>query len=379
MATKENKRRCDILVTYCWNRVGYNIVKSLSNQGLSVWVADTSKYNICSLSKYSSGSFTYPNPFKHEDEFIKFLVLKVKELKPICLLPTHDESIIIAKHRELFPKDLIIPIDNYQKLITLSDKKDATELAQSLGVPVPRIFDNIDTIEKYPIVCKTRIGNSAKGVFFPNDKHELEEYVEKFGKGNMLLEEKIGGTDHSVDCFRWGNTFYASVYKALVTKTEGGGTTTQRVIVNVPMLVDYAKKILDSVDFYGVCGMDFRYDTKTNEVGFIEVNARYTGGLATPIAAGFNIPWIHYCAAIGKDIPANINIKEGTKTKWILGDIITLVGRCLSFSFNKSEMKTLFNFDFDYFDDYDKHDKKAFLGELLYYLCKLIKNRKLNP
>ena len=58
---------CDVIVTYCWNRVGYNIIRSLSGKGLRVVVGDTSSYNICSMSKYSLAHFVYADPFKQED------------------------------------------------------------------------------------------------------------------------------------------------------------------------------------------------------------------------------------------------------------------------------------------------------------------------
>ena len=75
-----------------------------------------------------------------------------------------------------------------------------------------------------------------------------------------------------------------------------------------------------------------------------------------------------------------IEIKIGTKTKWILGDVITFVGRLLSLKFSWSEMKQVFKLrGFDAFDDYRKDDKRAILGEMSYYFEKLVKNRKLNP
>ena len=81
---------CDVIVTYCWNRVGYNILRSLSEHGLHVWVADTSKSNICSKSKFCAGAFVYPDPFTEERAFIDVLLKKVEDLKPRMLLPTHD-------------------------------------------------------------------------------------------------------------------------------------------------------------------------------------------------------------------------------------------------------------------------------------------------
>ena len=371
---------CDVIVTYCWNRVGYNILRSLSSHGLKVWAADTSKTNICSMSKYCAGGFVYPDPFTHEQEFIDCLVRQIEELKPQVLLPTHDESVVIMRNRQRFPDDLIIPYENEELLLMLANKAKATELARKVCVPVPKVFHSEKEVEHYPVVLKTIIGNSAKGVFFPKNETELRTLQGKYQTDEILLEELVGGTDYSVDCVRWDGFWKASVYHALVTKTDGGGTTTQREIVSVPQLEEYARKMLDQVDFHGVCGLDFRYDEMTGHAAFIEVNARFTGGIATPIVAGFDIPWIVYSLATTNCYNANINVKVGTRTKWILGDFITLVGRMLSLKLSMAEMKQVFSFrGFDAFDDFVKDDKKAILGEMYYYFEKLVKNRKLNP
>lgn len=374
------RNKCDVIVTYCWNRVGYNILRSLARHGLSVWTADTSKKNICSMSRFCSGSFTYPDPFKEEEAFIGCLLEHVETLKPKVLLPTHDESLVIMRHRHRFPKGLIIPYSNEGLLLTLSNKAKSTELARKANVPVPKIYTSVDEVEQYPVVFKTAIGNSAKGVYFPKDEAELKCLAEKHKGEDTLTEEWIGGTDYSVDCIRWGEFCQTSVYHAIVTKTNGGGTTTQREIVSMPVLEGYAKKLLDSVDFHGVCGLDFRYDAGENRIAFIEVNARFTGGIATPIAAGFDIPWVLYELATKGNYEEPINLCVGTRTKWILGDIITMVSRTLSLHFSPEELRQVLRLKgFDAYDDFFKDDKKAILGEMWYYLEKLIKNRKLNP
>lgn len=368
-----------VLITYCWNRVGYNILRSLSDKGIDVYVADTSKRNICSMSKFVKGSFIYPDPFTEEAAFIDRLLEIVDELHPQVLLPTHDEALIIAKHRERFPDWLIIPIVSYQWLQDLSDKQTATAIADSVGVPVPKVFSSLDELVSYPVVFKAAVSNSAKDVYFPASKAELKTLIAQYEGRKTFIQEKLSGCDYSVDCVRGADFFKASVYRALVTKTEGGGTTTQRIIVDMPMLEDYAKRILDKVDYQGVCGMDFKVDVETGTVGFIEINARYTGGLATPVAAGFDIPYIHYCLATGKPFERDFKVEIGTKTKWLLGDIITFVGRIVSLRLSWKELKHLLDFDFDAYDDFRKDDKRAILGEMSYYFEKLVKNGKLNP
>ena len=373
-------KQCDVILTYCWNRVGYTILKSLHQKGLKVWAADTSKRNICSMSKFCTGNFTYPDPFTEEDAFIQVLKDKVAELRPRVLMPTHDESVVIMRHRDEFPADLIIPYEGEEKLLLLANKAESTELARKAGVPVPEVYKSIDEVKSYPVVFKTVIGNSAKGVFFPKDREELVKLMDKHKDEETLLEEWIGGTDYSVDCVRWDGFCKTSVYHALVTKTDGGGTTTQREIVYMPQLEAAALKLMDAVNFHGVCGLDFRYDAEHNKIAYIETNARFTGGLATPVAAGFDIPWIVYKLATEGKYTEPINVRIGTRTKWILGDIITLVGRILKFKWNLSELRRVFSFSgFDAYDDFCKDDKRAILGEFSYYFGKLLKNGKLNP
>lgn len=371
---------CDVIVTYCWNRVGYNILRSLSKHGLQVWVADTSKTNICSKSKFCAGAFTYPDPFTEERAFIDVLLAKIGELNPKMLLPTHDESVVIMKHRDEFPSDLIIPYSDADMLQNIANKAWATKKACECGIPTPRVYHDVLEVDSFPCVFKTVIGNSAKTVFFPNSDDELKVLAQKFEAEETLIEEKIGGTDYSVDCVRWDGFFKSSTYHALVTKTDGGGTTTQREIVSAPDLERYAKMLLDYVDFKGVCGLDFRWDKESGQIAFIEVNARFTGGLATPMVAGFDIPWVLYSLATTGLYNESITVHKGTKTKWILGDIITLVGRLTSLHFRRAEIRQALSFrGFDAFDDYRKDDRNAIWGEMSYYLGKLIKNGKLNP
>lgn len=352
----------------------------MSEHGLQVWVADTSKSNICSKSKYCAGAFTYPDPFTEERAFIDVLLAKVEELKPKMLLPTHDESVVIMKHRDEFPAELIIPYTDAELLLNIANKAWATQKASECGVPTPQVYTEPTEVETFPCVFKTVIGNSAKTVFFPRTADELLELVGRFEGEETLIEEKIGGTDYSVDCVRWDGFFQSSTYHALVTKTDGGGTTTQREIVSAPELERYAKMLLDYVDFKGVCGLDFRWDKEKGQIAFIEVNARFTGGLATPMVAGFDIPWVLYSLATTGRYDEPINVRVGTKTKWILGDIITLVGRLTSLKFRRAEIRQALSFKgFDAFDDYRKDDRRAIRGEMSYYLGKLIKNGKLNP
>lgn len=371
-------KNCDVIVTYCWNRVGYNIIRSLFEKGLNVVVGDTSRHNICCMSRYCVGSFIYSDPTIDEQAFISDIKAAIEKYGAKVLMPTHDEALVLAKHIEELPRDVVYCMEDSEMQVKLSDKYSATILAQKAGVPVPAFIQNLER-HIYPIVIKTKFGNSAKGVYFPKSYGEAMKIISNYKSEDLLIEEFFPGVDYSVDCVRYNDFFFASSYRSLVTKTNGGGTTTQRVIVSMPKIERYAEQLLNEVDYKGVCGIDFKVNEETGEAVFIEVNARFTGGLATPMTAGFDIPYVVYSLFTRGKYEHPINLKIGTKTKWILGDVIALVSKIVQRTLTKEEFKQIISWKFDAFDDFRHDDKKAIIGECRYYLTKLIKNKKLNP
>lgn len=131
------------------------------------------------MSRYCAGHFVYPDPFTDENHFIDCLKEWVARLQPTMLLPTHDESVVIMRHREEFPKDLIIPYEDEKTLLLLANKATSTALAGNSRVPIPKVYHSEEEINQYPVVFKTVIGNSAKSVFFPKNREELHRLLKR--------------------------------------------------------------------------------------------------------------------------------------------------------------------------------------------------------
>ena len=167
----------DVLLTYGWNRVAYQILRNLKEHNLKVVTSDESKHNMCSMSKYSKECFTYPNPYLKQSDFIKVLIKKINKYKPDVLIPIHEESFIIAKYIDKFPRSLIIPISDYDTLIKGHDKITASKIAKVAGLNVPRIYKISQALSfgNKKLVLKLTRSNGAKGVFYTNSKKDLEK------------------------------------------------------------------------------------------------------------------------------------------------------------------------------------------------------------
>ena len=97
-----------------------------------------------------------------------------------------------------------------------------------------------------------------------------------------------------MDAIRFDGFFKAGAYKVL--SANGKGPSLQRGTADFPVLTDIARRILDHLNYNGICGFDFRIDASGNPY-ILEANPRFTGGIATQIESGLDLPfllWEHY-------------------------------------------------------------------------------------
>lgn len=236
-----------------------------------------------------------PNAKKRENWYIRTLKAAVGEYDPKVIIPIFFPE-ILAAHRDEFP-GIIIPLDSPRTIRLLDDKLSACRLAASLGIPQPRRFNSIDEVDSYPCVFKRTSGQGGDSVYFPGKRQALECLLRNAGDPDRyLITEFVEGDNVCVDALRWDGFFHAEAYRVLEPK--GKGVSTLRRSEEAPALVEYVRRMLDAVDFHGVCGVDFRVDRDGNAC-FLECNPRFSGGIESAIASGFDIPYLYYRLACG--------------------------------------------------------------------------------
>ena len=289
--------KCSPNIIITNGRHAYVMMRSLAQKGLKVWLADTYKPGIA-RSKYCAGFFLTPDPYENELEYVRFLLEKIDELNPSCLLPLFD-FLVLSKHKDEFAGRVNLLVENYQKVVTLEDKALFSEYVESLGVAQPERYFSSEQIGHYPVVAKLPFGRSGESVFFPSNQNELETLTKKHQ--NLLVTEYVEGREYSVDCLRFDGFFMASVYSSY---REGKSLIRQPE--NNDELTSVCKKLLDSLSYDGVCGFDFIVGN--DGVPYvIEANPRFTGGLGMDLMNGFDFPYWYYCRSVGQPFSCNEN------------------------------------------------------------------------
>lgn len=186
-----------------------------------------------------------------------------------------------------------------EKLRILDSKVQSYELAEKLGIRQPLRYNSEDDIPANArVVFKRDISFGGHGVHIPRNPDALKNLIAHQSPGEPYIIEKfIEGQDYSLDVIRFRDDFHSGGYRCI--RPTGNGPAEKREMLEegdkvLEQMRFDAKLILDSIDYQGICGFDFRADD-SGTVYLIECNPRFTGGIASQIASGFDIPWILYC------------------------------------------------------------------------------------
>ena len=384
-----------VLVTYGWCRSSYVALRSLNSLGAEVHIADSSSYGMCQWSKFKKSNSIYTSHLVSEEDFISDIIRIINEKKIEFLLPSHDETTILAKYSNRIPKDVILPITTFDKLDDANDKYIMAKYCSKIGIPVPKTFEDYDidninanNFPDIPLVIKTRVGNSSKGVFYSNNRIEFKAKIEKvisdfnLEEGSKpVVQELVDGSGWGVSCLYWhGKLIQSFTHKRLEEKVLTGGTSSLRVSKNNRELESHAHKLLDSLSWHGLAMVEFKFNEETNNGWFIEINPRLWGSIALAKASGADFVKSLYIAATLGEEEAIKNVKpwrQGVVARWFVGDLIRklqlLKALKLKRFFQEFSSKT------DIYDDIRKDDLAATFGQFFYYFTKFLKHRSTNP
>jgi len=273
---------------------GYGIVRVFGENGIPSVVVDTTRYNIARHSKYCI-------KFLHSsyEEIIDLLVYlgQEKEYSNWLLFPTDDYYVrLLSQNKNVLSKYFTVTVDDWEVIKLFFNKRYSYPLAESVSVPIPKTFypnsiDDLKNIEKevaYPCILKPAIMLDfyryfKKKVFVCNNIEELyanyKQALKIIKPEEILVQEVIpGNSEHqySVGIFFDRNKSYNYLVgrRKRQHPIDFGNATTFAATVEIPILIDYAHKILEKANFFGLCEVEFKYDARDNKYKFLEVNPR---------------------------------------------------------------------------------------------------------
>ena len=310
---------------------GLSNVRSLGELGVPVYVLDVVNC-LARYSKFCKKFFICPS-FESES-LISFLLelAKRENLRGWLLMPSNDHVVEnLSKHEtELSPfYKMLVP--KKDALNSIIDKGVLMEIAESCGVSVPKTCYRVDMERarsfRFPLLIKGRHGLSfyksihAK-VLLVKSFEELCQVMdgldEKVAKDVMIQEmipyDKERGI-LSFTCFTsQGDVRSYWMGKKVREHPIRFGTATMSQSVFVDSIIEKAAPLIKTLNYTGVCEVEFMYDSRDGVYKIIEINPRTWLWVGLAKACGVDYAKMVYCYV--NEIPFNYPSSYEIGTKW---------------------------------------------------------------
>ena len=335
------KMKGDVLVTDGHWRKSLAAVRGLGKRGIRVTVGESTRLATAAFSKYCRRAVVYPSPTLKPQDFLDFLSMELRRHSYQMLLPMEYETLaLVASHREQFSRWTYLPFGPSEKLHFAQSKDKVLDLAERLGVPVPKTWhiNDLSQLEAikdrlpYPVVVKPRTGSGALGISYPGDGETLvrdyrsihqvfpfpliQEFIPSNGPGygaSFLFDEK-------------GQVKASFVHRRLREYPITGGASTLRESVRKDDVRDLALTLLKALDWFGVAMVEFKLDPRDGVPKLMEINPRFWGSLSLAVDAGVNFPYLMYRMSLGEEFDSVEDYPLGRRCRWLLpGDILHFI------------------------------------------------------
>lgn len=283
----------------------YSLLRSFGENGIKSILITNGEKNFVQKSKYVQKVIIVNDVNINEDAFIEDLIKLGKEIAPNrgMFFPTHDEQLLaIAKHKPELEDYFEIPFSDYETLNKIMDKDYFSEECKKLGIPTIRDYkvkslkDAEKALEAFgvPILVKVnqwdiniiKAFGTKIAVYEQRSEYldAMKNFFEILPNGEILVQEYIQDSEQlmpNVNSFtdREGNMqcVFVSEKVRQYPPQKGTSTATYSMDPEDPKYVDiieYSKKICKAFKFYGLFGIEYKYDPKDSLYKIIEMNCR---------------------------------------------------------------------------------------------------------
>jgi predicted ATP-grasp superfamily ATP-dependent carboligase len=338
-----------VFVTDGGERASLAIARSLGRRGIEVHSGEHYRLSTSSLSKYVTKSVVHPDPQQDCHVYINWLEDFLAQEDYDAIFASREITTLpISYNKKRLEKYTRVPYPDYDQMILTQDKARTFQCAIEAGIPVPKtIFvesmEELDELAdeiEYPVVVKSRSKTLWKDgkpftlkvmkENYVDNKAELAKIsswiLERSGK-MPLIQEYIPGEGYGVEMLlNHGDPRVLFMHKRLREYPITGGVSTMRESIYAEELKEPAIRLMKKLRWHGVAMVEFKVDSRDGIPKLMEVNGRFWGSLALPVAAKVDFPYYLHTMILEGDVAPRMWYPIGVRCRWLVtGDLLWLM------------------------------------------------------
>ena len=180
-------------------------------------------------------------------------------------------------------------------------KSEASDTAESIGIPTPKCFAADELSETARYVIKPQLGFGSTGVEILSGR-ELQSRCPD--PRDYIIQEHIDGPEFTVEVFSLNKRYAYIVRERRATR---GGICTHGRFEDNYVLSEYVDRIISAYELPVLSNFQFMFRHSTNEFVLTDANLRVAAGTGLSLAAGWDglgallshvgssrDPWTHF-------------------------------------------------------------------------------------
>jgi predicted ATP-grasp superfamily ATP-dependent carboligase len=311
--------------------MGLGVIRALGIMKVPVIAIYYNTDDMGYVSKYVCESIYFPHPENEEKLFLQRLIDLAARFPASPLFPVSDESLkVISRNKPLLQEYYKVACAEWEIIQQLLEKNYTYIAAASVGVPVPGTItpasmDEVITFAKdleYPCLVKPVESHRyyalfRRKIFKARDFNQLlSAYLEAQQVGlRVMLQELIPGDDDqgvNYNSYFWNNQpLVEFTAKKIRSAPPELGSPCAARSQRVPEVLEYGRKMLQAIDYYGYSCTEFKRDPRDGIYKLVEVNGRHNLSTLLAVNCGINFPWLHYQHLVYDILPQDSGFREG--------------------------------------------------------------------
>lgn len=288
-----------VLVFPCGSEIGLEIHNSLK------FSKDFELIGASSVSDH--GKYVYKNylenvPEIHDEDFIDKLNDLINEHEIDFIIPAHDSVVLKLSQNQQQIRAIVVTSNQLTCEIARSKKK-TYEFFKTQSF-VPKMYDTVEDVDKFPVFLKPDVGQGSKGVALARDKRELEFY--KNSQFDLLILEYLPGKEYTIDCFTNSNGELKYTGRRERKRIKSGISVNSSTLQMDEQTKQIAHEINKQLQFRGAWFFQIKEDVN-GDYKLLEVAPRIAGTMALYRNKGVNFPLLSLYDRMDFDIKVEDN------------------------------------------------------------------------
>ncbi|MGI9057763.1 MAG: ATP-grasp domain-containing protein [Ktedonobacteraceae bacterium] len=342
----------DALILDATLRQSLVALRSLGRRGMRVAameIVNSGKAKDCSRipafsSRWCQQSFAAPGYEQGLEPFLACLQQAIDTTGASVLITSSDATLaLIRQYREDIERSVNIALAKESALAIAVNKKRTLEVAQQLGIGIPRGIEvrSVGEVEAavlelgLPVVIKpveSWLWGEQQGVrlvckvakTLTEARLAVEVLIQQ--GGTTLFQQFLSGRRESVNLMYAHDVVYARFAQwAKRTYPQLGGTSVYRQSIAIPSDIGaQAEHLVREIDLEGYAEIEFRRDN-AGKPYLMEINPRLSASIELAVRCGVDFPYLLYQWANGNRIDRVESYQVGKWMRHLGGDITSTI------------------------------------------------------